>query len=135
MRRKQLCGYFKRQIFHEQTETWLRKGNLKRETESILIATQNNAIRTNYLKAKIDKVQQNSKCRLCADKDETIKHIKSECSKLAQKKFKPRHDWVGTMIHWELCKKLKFDHSSLCIYLLVEMVDEKTSICLWECDP
>ena len=37
------------------------KGNLKRETESILIATQNNAIRTNYIKVKIDKTQQNSK--------------------------------------------------------------------------
>ena len=21
------------------------------------------------------------------------------------------HDWVGNVIHWELCKKLKFDHS------------------------
>ena len=23
---------------------------------------------------------------------------------------KTRHDWVGKVIHWELCKKLKFDH-------------------------
>ena len=22
-----------------------------------------------------------------------------------------RHGWVGKVIHWELCKKLKFDHS------------------------
>ena len=29
--------------------------NLKRETESLLIAAQNNAIRTNYIKEKIDK--------------------------------------------------------------------------------
>ena len=55
--------------------TWLRKGNLKRETESLLQAAQNNAIRTNYVKAKIDKTQQNSKCWLCADRDETITHI------------------------------------------------------------
>ena len=34
------------------------------ETESLLIAVLNNAIRTNYIKAKIDKTQQNSKCRL-----------------------------------------------------------------------
>ena len=26
--------------------TWLRKGNIKRETQSILIAAQNNAIRS-----------------------------------------------------------------------------------------
>ena len=30
------------------------KGNLKRETKYLLIAVQNDAIRTNYIKAKID---------------------------------------------------------------------------------
>ena len=47
---KQQYGYFKLQIGEiplEMTRTWLRKGNLKRETESLLIATQNNAVRTN----------------------------------------------------------------------------------------
>ena len=46
---KQLYGRFKRlinNISHEKTGTWLRKGNFKRETESLLIAAQNNAIRT-----------------------------------------------------------------------------------------
>ena len=33
----------------------LRKGNLKRETDSLLIATQNNAIRTNHIKSRINK--------------------------------------------------------------------------------
>ena len=32
------------------------KGNLMMETESLLIAAQNNAIRTNYIKARIDKI-------------------------------------------------------------------------------
>ena len=39
-----------------------RKGNLKKETESLLIAAENNAITTNYIKAKIDNTQQNNKC-------------------------------------------------------------------------
>ena len=34
-----------------------------RETESHLIAAQNNATRTNYIKTKIDITQRNSKCR------------------------------------------------------------------------
>ena len=34
------------------TRTWLLKGNLKRETESLLIVTQNNNIRANYIKSK-----------------------------------------------------------------------------------
>ena len=61
---------------------------------------------------KIDKTQQNSKCRQCDDRDETINHIINECSKLAKKEYKTRHDWVGKLIHWELCKKLKFDHTA-----------------------
>ena len=39
------------------------------------------------MKARIDKTQQNSKCMLCGDRDETINHIISECSKLAQKEY------------------------------------------------
>ena len=61
---KQLYGRFKRlinNISHEKTRTWLRKGNFKREIESLLIAAQNNAIRTNHIKARIDKTQQNRK--------------------------------------------------------------------------
>ena len=23
-----------------------------------------------------------------------------------------RHDWVGKVIHWEICKKFKFDHAN-----------------------
>ena len=115
LERKQLYGCFKRpinNISHDKTWTWLRKGNLKRETESLLIAAQNNTIRTNHIKARIDKTQQNSKCRLCSDRNETINHIISECSKLVQKEYKTRHDWVGRVIHWEMCTKFKFDHTN-----------------------
>ena len=48
-------------------------------------------MRTIYVKAKIDYIQQNNKCKLYCDKDETIDHI-SECTKLAQKEYKSRHD-------------------------------------------
>ena len=112
---KQLHGHFKRlinNISHDKTWTWLRKGNFKRETDSLLMAAQNSAIRTNHIKARIDKTQQNSKSRLCGDRDETINHIISECSKLAQKEYKARHDWMGKVIHWEMCKKFKFDHAN-----------------------
>ena len=101
-----------KQHLHDKTWTWPRKGNFKRETESLLIAAQNNAIRTNHINTRIDKTQQNSKYRLCGDRDETINHIISECSKLAQKEYKKRHDWVGKVIHWEMCQKFKYDHTN-----------------------
>ena len=112
---KHLYGWFKRlinNISHDKTWAWLRKGNFKREAKSLLIAAQDSAMRTNYIKARIDKTQQNSKCRLCGDRDETINHIINECSKLAQREYKTKHDWVGKVIHWEMCKKFKFDHTN-----------------------
>ena len=90
-----MYGRFERLISNippEKTWMWQRKRNLKRETECLLIAAQNNAIRTNHIKAIIDKTQQNSKCRLCGDRDETINHIISEYSKLAQREYETRHD-------------------------------------------
>ncbi len=88
----------------------VKKGKLWRKTESLLIAAQNNAIRTNHITARIDKMERNSKYRLCGDRDETINHIISECNKFALKTYKTRYDWVGKVINWEMGKKFKFDH-------------------------
>ena len=68
---KQLYGYYKRQtekIAHKMTRILLRKRIFMRKTESLLIAAQNNALRANYINAKIDNIQQNWKCRVCVDK-------------------------------------------------------------------
>ena len=35
-----------------------------------------------------------------------INRIISECSKLAQKEYKTRHDWVGKVIHRKMCRNL-----------------------------
>ena len=86
MGRKQLHGRFERlinSITHEKTQTWLAKGNFKRETESLLIAAQNNAKRTNHIKARIDKTKQYSKSRLWLDRDETINHINKRMQQIS----------------------------------------------------
>ena len=64
-----------------------------------LIAAQNNTIRANHIKVRIDKTQQNNKCKFCGDRDDPIKHTISQSSKLALKEYKTRNDWVGKMIH------------------------------------
>ena len=46
-------------------------------------------------------MQQNSKCRLYGDRNETINDIITVCCKAAQKEYNNRNDWVGKMIHWE----------------------------------
>ena len=94
---KQLYGRFKRlinNISHEKTWTWLWKGNFKRETESFLKVKRSSASRTNHIKARIDKTQHKCKYRLCSDRNETINHMISECSKLAQRNT--RLDTIGS---------------------------------------
>ena len=108
------------------------KRNLKRETESLLIAAQNNVRRTNHIKARIDKTQENI-CKLCCDRDETIDHLISECSILAQKEYKPKHDWVGEVILWELSKKFKFDYTKKWYMPNSESVlEKKTNKRFWD---
>ena len=42
---------------------------------------------------------------MCGKAEESVNHVSSECSKLAQKKYKRLHDWFGTKIHREICTK------------------------------
>ena len=69
------------------------------------MATQEQDIRTNNIKAKIDKAQENSKCRMCGKAEDSVNHVLSKCSKLAQKEYKRRHHWFGTKIHWDIRRK------------------------------
>ncbi|XP_053106345.1 uncharacterized protein LOC128325024 [Hemicordylus capensis] len=84
---------------------WLKNGNLKKETEVLILAAQEQALRTNAIRAKVVKSTTNSKCRLCKEADETVDHLISCCKKIAQTDYKQRHDKVAGMIHWNICKK------------------------------
>ena len=111
LKQKELHGQFFNQIEDaagEEKWLWLRDGSIKRETESLIMAAQEQGIRTNAL-SKIDKTQAESKCRLCGKVDEAERHIVCECPMLAQMEYKRRHDWVGRKIHWEVCRKISFD--------------------------
>ena len=69
---------------------------MKRETESPIVAAQNQSIRANLVKAKIDKRQED--------------HIVSSCSKLGQKEYKRRHDNLGKIVHWnKLARNCNFE--------------------------
>ena len=53
-----------------------RKGCLKRTTEALVMVAREQAIRTNNTKAKIDKTQENGKCRMCGKAEESVNHVK-----------------------------------------------------------
>ena len=65
-------------IGEEHTFLWLSKGDLKAETESEIVAAQDQALQTKYVK-KILNTETDSKCRLRQQFDETINHIISAC--------------------------------------------------------
>ena len=73
------------------------------------MAAQNQSIRTNLVKAKTDKSQGDSVFRACRKVDESIDHLVSGCSKLAQKEYKRRHDNLGKIVHWKLDRKCNFE--------------------------
>ena len=87
----------------------LQNGDFKRETESLIVIAQNQSIRTNLVKAKIEISQGDSLCRVCRKVDESINHIVSGCSKLAQKEYKRGHENLGKIVHWKLARKCNFE--------------------------
>ena len=98
-----------KEVRSEQSWVWLQNGDLKRETESLIVAAQNQSIKTNLVKAKIGKRQKDTLCRLCEKADESIDCFVSGCSNLAQKEHKRRHDNLGKIVHWKLARKCNYE--------------------------
>jgi outer membrane receptor for monomeric catechols len=93
-------------ISEEDTLLWLSKGNFKAETESEIVAAQDQALNTKYYTTKILHTETDSKCRLCQQFDETIDHIISACPILAKEQYVKRHDKVSAQIHFNICKEI-----------------------------
>ena len=96
----------------ERTWQWVTNGDLKGRTESPIFSVQEQALRTNYIKFHIDKTIDSPLCRMCGERLESVYHLVSECSKLAQREYKRRHDDVARYTHWQLCEKGGFERAS-----------------------
>ena len=76
----QYIRYIDRQLISEEdTFVRLSQGDLKAETESEVMAAQDQALQTKYYATKILSTETDSKCRLCQQFDEKIDHIISAC--------------------------------------------------------
>jgi uncharacterized protein (UPF0371 family) len=82
----------------------LKFGDIKGETERVIMAAQDQAISTNYFKKKILKQDIESRCRLCKQYEETIDQLISRCPTLAKNEYIIRHDKVSTHLHYSICK-------------------------------
>ena len=80
-----LHGQFERDTKTLKTEEswdWLSKGDLKRETESLLIAAQDQALNTNSVRKNICDQVESDRCRLCGEAVENVTHIVSAGCKI-----------------------------------------------------
>jgi len=90
----------------EQSYRWLKYGDIKGESVSTIVITQDQAISTNYFKNKILKEEIESKCRLFKQHEGTINHLTLGCLILAKNEYLMRHDKVCTHLHYSICKAL-----------------------------
>ena len=84
---KRLDGRFLRcteEVASSKTWEWLRRGELKKETEGLITAAQDQSLRTNVMKARIEKSDVSPMCIMCNAAEETVFHIVSECRVHAQ---------------------------------------------------
>ena len=105
---KPLHGRFLRctkEVACNKSWNWLKSGELKKETEGLITAVQDQSLRTNVMKARIEKANVSPLCKISNKAEETVFHIFSECSKMDQTEYKGRHDKLAKVIHWDLCKK------------------------------
>ena len=67
---------------------WLSASNLRKEIEGFAMACQDQAITTNVMRGRIFHQLGSTKCRLCGSHDETVDHILTSCSVIAQSCYK-----------------------------------------------
>ena len=116
-----------------KTWEWLRRGELKKETEGLITAAQDQSLRTNVMKARIEKSHVSPMCRMCNAAEETVFHIVSECRVHAQTEYKGRHDKLAKVIHWDLCKKYGVKVQSKWYDHVPEKVEETDHVkILWD---
>ena len=113
-----------RDVADERSWQWLNGGYLTKATEGFILAAQEQALRTRWVRATIDGVADvDPMCRVCGQYQETVTHLVGGCGELAKKQYVKRHDGMGKRVHWELCRKYGiecarkwYDHvpSSIC---------------------
>ena len=107
-KQKSLHGQFPVAVEHltsvECAYKWLRQSYLKLETEALITAAQDQALRTNAYNTNVLHCSDDPLCRLCHSFDETVYHILSSCPLLAPTGYLQRHNSVAALIHKQICE-------------------------------
>lgn len=121
---KELHGRFYRALHGPDVDflasvSWLRFGDLFGETEGFVCAIMDEVMLTNNYRKYIMKDGTVDICRACHRPGESIRHIISGCSRLANGEYLHRHNQVAKIIHQQLALKYKLVDSEVPYYKYV----------------
>ena len=121
---KELHGRFYRALHEPDVDflasvSWLRFGDLFGETEGFVCAIMDEVILTNNYRRYIMKDGTVDVCRACHRPGESIRHIISGCSRLANGEYLHRHNQVARIIHQQLALKYQLVDSEVPYYKYV----------------
>ena len=75
---------------------WIKKIFPEKETEGLVMAAQDQSLRTRWVKHYIYRTTDSPKCRMCGN----VSHIVSGCNEKAQNEYKKlRHDKFAALLH------------------------------------
>ena len=88
----------------KKTYGGLKAANLPAATARLVVAAQDQALRTRYYERKILHRDVIPTCRVCSVALKTVEHIVAGCITLAQMDYTDRHNQVASIIHWDVCR-------------------------------
>lgn len=136
-RAKTFHGQFNRRtadlVDAEQSVRWITDGHLKKHTESLLMAAQEQSLRTRYIKWAVDKSTDDPKCRWCGKANESVQHLVAGCEILANSEYKERHNNAAAVVHWRMCQKFGIDvHKQHYRHVPLSVVENEKVKLLWD---
>jgi len=87
---------------NKESYRWLKFGDIKGETESIIVAAQCQAISTNYFKYESLKEEMESKCRSYKQHEKTTGHLNSRCPILVMNEYLMKNDRFCKHLHYNM---------------------------------
>ena len=88
----------------KETYRWLKSSNLPAATEGLVVAAQDQALRTCYYEHNILHQDVSPTCLLCSVGLETVDHIVTGYSALSPMNYIDRHNQVASIIHRDILR-------------------------------
>jgi hypothetical protein len=115
-----------------KTYQWLEKTDIRDSTEALIMAAQEQALKTRAIEAKIYHTRQDPRCRLCKQHDETVQHITSGCTQLAGTAYTERHNQVALIVYRNICQVYDLETPRNWWEIPEKVVENEKAKILWD---